>query len=139
MTTNIDILFWKRDYYYQTFRKTMIACWEMAEIFLSQNMIYEWFGISFLFSEDRLANAVWFRAVDLLLLSHRRLVGVNLPLRKITQTYKCGKEISYKSPWLVSEQCRLSTFPIRGLSYNDKSTKPTVFFIHKRKYVSSFH
>lgn len=49
-------------------------------------------------------------AVDLLLLSHRRLVGVNLPLRKITQTYKCGKEISYKSPWLVSEQCRLSTF-----------------------------
>ena len=78
-------------------------------------------------------------AVDLLLLSHRRLVGVNLPLRKITQTYKCGKEISYKSPWLVSEQCRLSTFPIRDLSYNDKSTKPTVFFIHKRKYVSSFH
>ena len=67
------------------------------------------------------------------------VVGVNLPLRKITQTYKCGKEISYKSPWLVSEQCRLSTFPIRGLSYNDKSTKPTVFFIHKRKYVSSFH
>lgn len=66
-------------------------------------------------------------AVDLLLLSHRRLVGVNLPLREITQTYKCGKEISYKSPWLVSEQCRLSTFPIRGLSYNDKSTKPTVF------------
>ena len=68
-------------------------------------------------------------AVDLLLLSHRRLVGVNLPLREITQTYKCGKEISYKSPWLVSEQCRLSTFPIRGLSYNDKSTKPTEFLM----------
>ena len=34
-------------------------------------------------------------AVDLLLLSHRRLVGVNLPLRKITQTYKCGKEITF--------------------------------------------
>lgn len=48
----------------------MIACWEMAEIFLSQNMIYEWFGISFLFSEDRLANAVWFRLTSFVQLTY---------------------------------------------------------------------